>query len=44
MVLMRDRKEMTLNVMLEDEDRSEWFWQQDIAPAARPRAVNPLQQ
>jgi serine protease Do len=32
-VLMRDHKEMTLSVAVEEEDRSEW-WHQDFAPFA----------
>ena len=32
MVLMRDRKEMTLSVAIDDDDRVEWRWFQDLAP------------
>ena len=43
MVLMRDRKEMTLSVSVDDEDHGEWPWPQDFTPAApenrAPRVV-----
>jgi serine protease Do len=31
-VLMRDHKETTVTVTVDDEDRSEWFWQQNMTP------------
>lgn len=44
-VLMRDHKEMTLHVTLEDDDRWEWWWQEfaPFAPGAR-RQLNSIQQ
>jgi serine protease Do len=36
MVLMRDRKEMTLSVTLDEADRSDWFREENFAPQARP--------
>jgi serine protease Do len=43
MVLMRDRKEITLTVTIDDSDRSEFLWQ-DAAPVVRAHPVNPFQQ
>lgn len=38
-LLMRDRKETTLNVAFDDEDRAEWFYQQNVRPHGRPHVV-----
>lgn len=36
MVLMRDRKEMTLSVTLDDADRSDWLREETFPPRAKP--------
>jgi serine protease Do len=42
-VLMRDHHEMTLSVTVDDEDRSEWFFQGNSGEPPR-RMVNPIRQ
>src|SRR5579862_6095726 len=43
MVVIRDHKEMTLSVALDDDDRVQWRWPQDLAPVTPenriPRAI-----
>lgn len=43
-VLMRDRKEMTLSVALDDQDRADWFWERKLAPNPQAKPITAIQQ